>query len=480
MNVEWTYNTPGPVASAFFRSNAFVRGIRGPIGSGKTTACIMEIWRRANQQEPVLLPADEGGVRRKGKRMTRWAIIRNTYPELNTTTIKSWHQWFPPNVGNWKSTGPPTHIIKAGDVEMEVMFVALDRPEDVRKLLSMELTGAYLNEAREIPKAILDGLTGRVGRFPAMRDGGPTWSGIIMDTNPPDMEHWWYELAEKDRPEGFAFFAQPGGRDAKAENLTNLLPDYYDRSCMGKKPEWIKIYVNGDYGYIVDGKAIYDSFRDNLHVMDVRYNSQALLHIGMDFGLTPAAVFAQRNVMGQCRVISEIVATRLGAKNFAKEIKNHLSERYPGATMGTITGDPAGDQAAQTDEETVYQMLASEGVIALPASTNDIAIRIEAVNSKLALLVDGEPALVISPDCKALRKACAGGYHYRRVQMASELRYEEKPYKNMSSHVAEALQYLQLGLGGGREVIRRPEGLNRQRPDLPQSSYTDWDYFRSR
>ena len=24
-----------------------------------------------------------------------------------------------------------------------------------------------------------------------MRDGGPSWYGVIMDTNSPDESHWW-------------------------------------------------------------------------------------------------------------------------------------------------------------------------------------------------------------------------------------------------------------------------------------------------
>ena len=80
-------------------------------------------------------------------------------------------------------------------VELEVIFLALDKQEDVKKLLSLELTGVWLNEARELPKSIVDACTMRVGRFPSMRDGGPSWFGVIMDTNAPDETHWWGIMA---------------------------------------------------------------------------------------------------------------------------------------------------------------------------------------------------------------------------------------------------------------------------------------------
>lgn len=471
----WTYDPPGPVAKAFLNSNAFVRGIMGPFGSGKSTACVMDIVGRARQQKPG--PSGLG--------CTRWAVIRNTYPELRTTTMKTWHQWVPDTLGRWQSEGPPTHLIKTNDMSLELIFVALDRPDDVKKLLSMELTGAWINEAREIPKTILDGLTGRAGRYPPAVDGGCTWRGVIMDTNPCDMDHWYYKLAEEDRPEEFEFFHQPSGLDPAAENLMWLDQDehtcryalddprriekgrgYYKRLCSGKKEDWIKVYVRSEYGFVSDGKPVYDQYYDNLHIRDHEFNPHWPLDIGMDFGLTPAAVIGQRTPQGQDRILSEVVATRLGATSFAIEVKEHLARNYPGHTIGNVTGDPAGEGGGN-DDQSVFKLMAAQGLIAFPASTNDPSIRIEAVNSKMKTLIEGQPGLVVHSRCKQLRKACAGGYHYRRVKLATELKFEEKPYKNMSSHVAEALQYYELGLGGGREVITRPAAARASQMGLP-------------
>src|SRR5262249_9481930 len=146
-----------------------------------------------------------------------------------------------------------THRVTTGEIDMEILFLALDREEDQRKLLSLELTGAWVNEAREIPKVIIDTLTGRVGRFPSKMQGGCTWSGIILDTNPPDDQSWWYRLAEEATPIKWQFFRQPAGDGPDAENLENLPPDYYGRLIGGKDDDWIKVYVKGEYGYIVEG-----------------------------------------------------------------------------------------------------------------------------------------------------------------------------------------------------------------------------------
>ena len=449
------YKPPGPVAKRFMRSDAFFRGLMGPFGSGKSTACIMDILKHAKQQRVSL----------DGKRKSRWAIIRNTYPELKTTTIKSWHQWVPPSLGRWVDTGPPMHHITDGDLDLEVIFIALDRPDDIRKLLSMELTGAWINEAREVPKAVLDGLTGRVGRYPSVLMGGTEWSGIIADTNPPDNDHWWYKLAEEIHPEGWEFFRQPGGRDPDAENRENLPANYYERQIAGKDPDWVKVYVDGDYGFVRDGKPIYKEYRDSLHCKEFDLIPGSPIYIGIDFGLTPAAIFAQKSHLGQWRWHSELVTEDMGAVRFTELIKMHLADKYPGYPIAKITGDPAGDSRAQTDETTPFQILRAGGVMASPAPSNDFIKRVESVKVALSRLIDGEPGLLIHPQCSMLRKGMAGGYNYKRLQVSGEEKYRDVPDKNMYSHVCEAGQYLMMGAGEGRELVARPnrQGMRQQR-----------------
>lgn len=446
---ERVYQPPGPVARAFLKSRAFVRGIRGPFGSGKSVACCMAILSETHQRIPA----------KGGKRRARWAVVRGTYPELKTTTIKTWHEWVPQGLGRWQGEGPPTHRIETDEIDLEVMFVALDKPDDVRKLLSMELTGAWINEAREAPKAILDGLTGRVGRFPPASDGSTGWHGIIMDTNPPDSDHWWYRLAEEETPAEWAFFSQPSGLDAAAENRQHLVPTYYERLSAGKDEDWIKVYIRGEYGFVRDGKPIYPEWRDGLHAAEVATMPTLGLWIGIDWGLTPAAAIAQRGVMGDWRVIDELVTEDMGARRFGELLKAKIEREYPKFRIEGIFGDPAGMGRAQTDEDTPFRVVKAIGLDALPAPSNDFTLRREAVALPLTRLVDGRPGLVVHPRCRVLRKAMGGAYCYRRLLVSGEERYRDAPDKNQFSHVAEALQYLMLGAGEGRTVLRRTESM---------------------
>ncbi len=483
MSAGIQYHPPGPVSAAFMQSDKFVRGIRGPLGSGKSTTCIFEILRRAKQQEPGP----------NGKRKTRWVVIRNTYSELNTTTIKSWHQWIPQHVGKWQSSGPPTHFIDEGDLQMEVMFLALDRPDDIKKLLSLEVTGGWINEAREVPKAVLDALTGRVGRYPSSVDGGCTWSGVLLDTNSPDSDHWWYRLAEEERPVDFEFFRQPGGRTEDAENLDYLnqtsetvkLPigsharraqgrRYYERMCAGKDADWIKVYVDNEYGFVKDGKPVYTDYNDVIHCREFELVRGWPLHVGIDFGLTPAAAIGQRSPMGQWRVHSEIVTEDMGAVRFAELFKMIVRERYPDLPIASIACDPAGDGRAQTDERTPLQILKAAEIDAHAAPTNDTVKRIESVSAPMRRLVDGQPGFLLHPQCVTLRKGFGGGYSYRRLQVGGAERYQDVPTKNKYSHVHDALQYMMVDGGEARLLTQRKHIGAR-----PATAISDYDIFSS-
>lgn len=445
------YYPPGPVAARFLASDAFVCGIRGPVGSGKSVVSVMKLMTIAGKQPKS--PID-------GRRHSRFAVIRNTYPELKTTTIKTFHAWIPPEIGRWKDEGPPTQHIYDDRFDIEIMFVALDRPADVRKLLSLELTAAWINEAREIPKAVLDGLTARVGRFPDARHGGCVAPQILMDTNPPDTDHWWYRLAEESTPEGWEFFSQPSGLSDEAENREGLasMPGghigYYTRASAGKDDNWVKVYVHGQYGYVLDGKPVYPEYNDSLHVGRVDYNPRLPVFVGIDFGLTPAAILMHRFPMGGYGAFDELVTEDMGARRFGELLHTKLAEY--GIREATITGDPAGDIRAQTDEVTPFQILDAVGVKAKPAHTNDFLKRREAVALCLSRLIDGKPGLIIDPRCKMFRKAMAGAYHYRRLQVSGREQFRDVPDKGPYSHIAEAAQYAILGAGEGRTLIARP------------------------
>lgn len=433
----------------FHKSDAFVRCCIGPYGSGKSSACSVEAFARAQKQAP-----GPDGVRR-----TRGVIIRNTYRELEDTTRRTFEDWIPRGLeAKWHEASNSV-TIRFNDVEMEILFRALDRPQDVGKLLSLEITWAWINEAKEIAKGILDVLTGRVGRYPGPLLGGCTWSGIWMDTNPPDVDHWIYNcfIEKAEEHSTWQLFRQPGGRGPNAENIENLPLNYYERMIVGKTPEWIRIHVDGEFGYVSDGKPVIPEFIESVHVdRNLRWyptKSNVVLY-GLDFGLTPAAAIGQEDSDGQIQILDEIVTEDMGAVRFAEALRRKLNSAPFAGHKSRGTGDPAGMQRSQVDERTPFDVLSASGIHADPAYTNDFLLRREAIASALTrLTMRGRPALVVHPNAKTLVKALTGGYCFKRVQVTGEERFQDQPVKNKFSHVAEALGYLMVGEGRAEEVL---------------------------
>jgi hypothetical protein len=452
------FEPAGPVAAAFMRSDAFVRLIVGPFGSGKTSAGVVEILRRAQMQAP-----GPDGVRR-----VRALIIRNTFADLKSTTLKSFEQWLPPEYGKLTlGTSPIVHRIVTADLDLELVFVPLDKDEDVRKLLSMEASFALIDEAREIPKSIFDALTGRVGRFPSRLQGGCTWSGIMLISNPSDTESWLYKLAENP-PEGYEVFKQPSGRSPQAENLANLPAGYYQRIAGGKDPEWVKVYVDGEWGFLIEGQVVYPSFRDSVHVAPQRIEPvRGLgLMIGADWGLTPAAVIGQQLPDGRILIVDEFVCTDSGIIRFAESLTAYVRRHYADFDVISATGDPSGS-ARTADERTIFQIMSEHSAWRWrPARVNDVTTRIEAVSAALNRMVDGKPGFVLSPACATLRKGFAGGYHFQKIAAGNGSTFHETPRKNEYSHPHDALQYLVLAMGGADAVLNRDPQRRANRPRM--------------
>lgn len=121
-----------------------------------------------------------------------------------------------------------------------------------------------------------------------------------------------------------------------------------------------------------------------------------------------------------------------------------------------VVTDPAGVQRAQTDERSAVDIIKAEGFRVIPARTNNVSARVNAVDDYLMRQVDGDPAFLVDPRCTQLKAAMMGGYRYKP-------KGDSDIDKNKHSHVAEALQYLMLHIASVGEGAT----LNVRRPVIP-------------
>lgn len=424
-----------PTVARFMQSDARFRLIQGPIGSGKSVGCIMEIARRAAMQRPAP----------DGKRYTRWVVVRNTREQIRDSVLKTWNQWFPPGVaGTWKETNM-TFTMQFADVHCEVLFRALDEPEDVRRLLSLEISGFYANETRELPKEVIVALLSRCGRYPSAKDGGATWYGGIADTNPPSTDHWLYESFEVEKPDGWEIFKQPGGLAPDAENRENLPATYYEDMVAGADPEWVKVHVHAQYGRSKQGMPVYhSSWKTDFHTRsNLQVLSSSVVVIGLDAGRTPAASFFQMDAKGRVLLLDELTSENMGMENFLRQkVKPLLLARYAGIPA-VVSADPAVWQKSQLNEKSVADIIRAAGLTLPkprgPAMGNRIEPRIRAVEALLNRQIDGEAAFLVDKD--RCPQAVSGFEHAYRYKRKKDGQYEESPEKTFASHLHDSIQY---------------------------------------
>lgn len=334
--------------AAFAASDARVRIIIGPIGSGKTVACCAEIMKRAMAQEPH--PRDN-------IRYFRAIIVRNTRPQLRDTVWATWDWMYGASKGKEFTKTEFRHHIKRKPkgsepgLDLDVRFRAMDTFDDVDNLLSNEPTIVYLNEVRELPELVLVASKDRTGRYPPVDNEtgftGATFHGVIADANPPHHKHWLYKLYDE-KPAGHEFFIQdpavlevkpkrvrvkerriiqvPGGYDTeftgktseetrfvsaepdapmiygpllepmqscgrlwavnpRADNVKNLVWGYYHEKVAGSGLAHIQAYYQGRRVFVAEGKPVIPGFQQDWHVdQHLELLPNEPLMIGVDMG----------------------------------------------------------------------------------------------------------------------------------------------------------------------------------------------------
>ena len=449
----------------FMSDPSFVRLIAGPVGSGKSICCCHELVSLALSQEP----------NEKGERKTRSLICRNTADQLRSTTFRSWMDWFS-EWGTYKvseRTFYMDRMLEDGTrLKAEFMFIALDTPDDVRKALSLEATFLWGNEARELHPDVINGLLMRLRRYPSRKDGGPTRSCAIFDTNFPDQDSWMFTQMETP-PSNWSIFRQPPailshqewvaqfGEDPtedpvvddreqawwinpQCDNLENLDPAYYADIIPSKTEDFLSVYLRCRYGRSLSGLPVYDkTFSAEAHVAESPFlplkSTEYPVVIGLDFGRTPSAILLQRNAFGQVVALAELTSENMGIETFFDtQLKPLLAQtRFLGCTF-LVAPDPAGFAKQQIGEISPVDVVKQRGFKVVKPATNDPERRIMSVERLLTSNVGGRATLQINPECEMLIKGFKFGYRYKLNKQGQQ---DNKPDKNESSHCHDALQY---------------------------------------
>lgn len=438
----------------------FYDWIIGPVGSGKTTGIFFKLIYMAKQQVP-----GPDGIRR-----TRAVVVRNTMPQLRDTTLSSWNYWFKDGqAGTWHAT-QNKFVLRFGDVECEVLFRPLDTPDDVARVLSLEVTFVIIDEFVEIPRQIVDALSARCGRYPSAIQGGATNWGMWGSSNPSTEDNWWYDFLHdkaihiqpgedadaarmadmlNNRDRNARYFLQPSGFSAEAENIENLPGgrEYYTNQAKGKSEAWIKQFLEAEWGYSIAGRPVVPTFAAARHTAkNLVYNPRLPLVAGFDPGIGGSAlIFGQEDFDGRLLVFGELVQEGYGAERLVQErLRPYLRRRFPEMdehSQFLIAPDPAAGNRTGTDEKAVVDVLKKYYPVSIE-SNNQLPLRLNAIEHYTTRISgDGKPMLQIDEEhCPILIRALKGGWRYALDK--NELIKGAAPEKNAYSHPGDSFGYL--------------------------------------
>jgi hypothetical protein len=440
-----------PTISQMMMDNKKLRFTRGPVGSGKSTGKAMELFRRAIEQAP-----GPDGIRR-----TQMAVVRNTGQQLRTTCLVTIQTLFGPLV-RWKPSTMEV-IFEFDDIYSNWILLPLDTPDNIRRLLSLELTMAWVSEFREIQPQIVKDVFSRCGRYPSKLNGGPTFYGVVAETNAFDEDSLWFDELENELPGNWSYFVQPSGATIvdfdgvetlvpTGENHENLPETYYQdlaESNGGPESNWSRQYIFNEIAPSVSGEAVFNAnFDHDFHISktEIEVIPTLPLCIGIDTDRNPAAVVTQIDPIGRMNVLGEAFATNMGMELFVETYLRPLlyESRFAGCPVYLVI-DPSGITKSSIGEESTLAALTRMGFVAILAQTNMIEPRLRAVDTWLQKQLGGKGAIQFDKThCPVLVLAMGSRYRFRKKKKDQQL--EVKPDKNHPfSDLCDGLQYACLG-----------------------------------
>ncbi|MDW3181761.1 hypothetical protein [Roseobacter sp.] len=440
------WEPPGPVGDAFYWDDADIVGIRGPVGSGKTTQHLRSRFRRAKMMPRSVID---------GVRYYKVVIARETYRQLWATTIPSWWEVMPKSMGKWSGGrgDPVTHHIRFADEDGEVDFIAEfmafgTSPAEIEaNARGVQTTDMALEEADTVPVMVFTkGLT-RIDRYPAKKHfaGYPehmrSYGQMSGSYNSPDEENWTVRVLEGAGDDAEAqeirstldddgirinFYRQPGYDEPGCENLQNLGPKYYPRAIAGMTAEGkgndVERLVYNRIGYVRIGDPVFKGtdkhplYVPNLHIARSPLKPVAghPLRIGLDQGYYGAAVIGQFFEPFQWRIYGELwFKNGSFAPQFGMALKEKLDGEFAGFRVEMVLADIAGSSKESLEDVTWTNTVSAHSGLEIepqPLGGNRVEPRLAVWRAAMQWNHFGTQGLIISPECKLLKRGLENDY----------------------------------------------------------------------
>lgn len=424
-----------PIQGRFIRSRAEADYWSARMGEGKSAGLCWAIFQ--HQQE------NPGAVH---------VLVRDTYEALRDTTMKEFFRWFPPGICGEYRIGEKTWRWRLGEMRGELSFLGMDDPKDAGKLQSRALGGVFFDELAPaagtggIDEFIFDTAHTRL-RQPAMR-----WYANKSVSNNPDESHWSYrrfvDPGDTGTPEGvpIAELQERGFRLHQAnyaENNKNLPPGYYERlrKVLGHRPDLVRRFVDGKFGFQQIGRAVCPEWSDELHLApELAPMPKVPLVLLWDFGLNPTCIITQFTPMGHWNILHAFVGSGIGVYELITNVvKPMLASTYRNYSW-SHTGDPNGDMREQSDSnQSAVKVIKRELGGSWKPGPVDLAHRIDPLRWALSQARNGTGMVRVAKEAaRPVHFALRGGWHYHTARGGT---VSDSPKKNEHSHPGDAMGY---------------------------------------
>jgi len=412
---------PNPLQRGFIESRAMADLFSSRRGEGKSTALAWSVFYHTKHNPGA-----------------KWVMLRDTFENLQKTTMDSFFTWFPPGVFGTYHATKKEWTWAEGVASGKVYFMGMDAPDDASKLLSLEIAGAAFDEPA--PAAGSGGIAEHVFDLAttSLRQPEMNWYGLKLAENNPDESHWTYKKFVDPGIEGFKLW-QP----VSPENLKNLPENYYEnmRKTLAHRPDLVRRFVDGEFGFQQDGISVTPQWSDKLHLATGLVAMPRLpLHLLWDFGLNPTCIITQKTPMGQWLVLESAVGEGIGvAELIGDVIKPILADRYRGHELAHI-GDPNGNMREQSEAaRSAVKLLKRELGGTWRSGPVSFRERRDPLQSVLSRTVAGQG--VVRVDRRRAREvwyALRVGWHYHQARTGV---VSGEPQKNIHSHPGDAMGY---------------------------------------
>jgi hypothetical protein len=422
---------PSIVQDQFIQSDELENCLMGPRGEGKTEAGIMAMTIHADKQDPSFRPIP-------------WAIIRDTWINLERTTLKSFLQ---PRPKSFAASIRNRLEIKDGGRFLtlpgmwEAMLFGIDSLKDLNDLQSMQLGGLWIEEAapaaeEDIGGGIIEdawalGIT-------SLRHPVTTNRRAQITMNYPDEDHWTWQRFHEDGVGGFF-------RIPKGEN--KFIDDQYRKNmaeALKKRPDLATRLVEGKPGQVLLGEKVMPEYNEDVHRarVDLNPNPKFPTYRFWDGGLTPTCVFVQITPSGRWFFLDTLRGHNIGMKQFIRnQVKPLIAHRYSQIDTWNDYGDQSLATPEQSDsEETAAKIIEDELKTVFLGGEQGWDARRRAWKDLLfSMAEDAKPLVQISRHEKILHRALNGGWHYKKDPSGRIIK--DAPEKDIHSHPCDAVSH---------------------------------------